>query len=210
MSTRGGFSAIPLTMPRSVIVSTGISGSGTVSRMAMIAALSSIFSPTPPMDSILHPFERQRDSLADADTHGRKRELAATALKLLGRGESEARARHAERVAKRDRATVGVHLRRVVGNAELAENGESLRREGLVQFDHVEVPDLEAEALHQLFGSGRGADAHDSRRNPGHRSAEHAGLGREAVAPGRFLRRDDDRRRAVVHARRISGGDGAV
>ena len=73
--------------------------------------------------------------------------------KLLGRGQRQAGAGHAERVAERDRAAVGVHVRRVVGDAELAQDGEALRGEGFVQFDHVEVADLEAEALHQLFAS---------------------------------------------------------
>ena len=82
-----------------------------------------------------------------------RRELAAVALKLLGRGQREARARHPERMAERDRAAVGVHLRRVVGKAELAQHGEPLRGERLVQFDHVEVGDLEAEALHQLLAT---------------------------------------------------------
>ena len=59
----------------------------------------------------LHLLQRERDSLADADAHGGERELAAGALQLLGRGQREAGARHAERVAERDRAAVGVHPR---------------------------------------------------------------------------------------------------
>src|SRR4051794_30239647 len=128
---------MPRTMPRSVMVSTGISGSGTDSSTAMIAASSMVFSATPPMTSILYPFERQRDSLADADAHGRKRALASGALELFGCRQREARARHAERVTKRDRAAVGVHMGCVVRDAELAEDGEPLGGEGLVQFDHV-------------------------------------------------------------------------
>src|SRR4051794_39787183 len=129
---------MPRTMPRSVMVRTGISGSGTDSSTAMIAASSTVFIATPPMATILHPFERQRDSLADADAHGRKSELAAGPLKLLGGGEGEARAGHAERVAEGDRAAVGVHVGRIVGDAELAENGEALGGEGFVELDHVE------------------------------------------------------------------------
>src|SRR5881275_945443 len=115
---------MPRTMPRSVMVRTGISGSGTDSSTAMIAASSIVFVATPPMATILHPFERQRDSLANADAHGGKRELAAGALKLLGRGQSEARTGHAERMAERDRAAVRVHAGIVIRNAQLAEHGE--------------------------------------------------------------------------------------
>jgi hypothetical protein len=39
----------------------------------------------------------------------------------------------------------------VVGNAELTHDGEALGGEGFVQFDHVHVGDLEAEAAQQLF-----------------------------------------------------------
>src|SRR4029079_3072116 len=113
---------MPRTMPRSVIVRTGISGSGIVSSTAMIAASSSRFAAVA-MTRMLHPFERERDSLADADAHGRKRELAAIALQLLGRSEGKARPGHAEGVAERDRATVGVHARIVVSDPEFAKHG---------------------------------------------------------------------------------------
>src|SRR5437763_6667076 len=135
-------------MPRSVIVRTGISGSGIVSSTAMIAASSMVFSATPPMRSILHPFERERDSLADADAHGGERALAAGSLQLLGGGKNEARPGHAERMAERDRTAVGVHVWRIIGEAELAEHGERLCGEGVGQLDHVEVADLQAQALH--------------------------------------------------------------
>ena len=68
-----------------------------------------------------------------------ERVAAAAALQLLGRGQREARARHAERMAERDRAAVGVHVRRVVGKAELAQHRQALGGEGLVQFDHVDA-----------------------------------------------------------------------
>src|SRR6476661_5766244 len=155
---------MPRTIPRSVMVSTGISGSGTISSTAMIAALSSSFTAVA-MRGNLHPFERERDSLADADAHGRERELSAAALELLGCGQRKARAGHSERMAESDRAAVGVHLRRIVGKAELAEDGETLRRERFVQLDHVEVTDLQPEPLHQLLGGRSRADAHDARRH---------------------------------------------
>ena len=113
-------------------------------------------------------------------------------------------------MAERDRAAVGVHARIVVGEAELAEHREALRGEGLVQFDHVEVGDLEAEALQQLLGRGRRADAHDPRRHAGDGGAEDAGARGQAVALRRFLASDDQRGGAVIDARGIAGGDAAV
>src|SRR3954453_18777224 len=197
-------------MPRSVIVRTGISGSGTVSSTAMIAASSTVFSMTPPMPSILHPFEGERDSLADADAHGGKAELAAVALQLLGRGKRKPRAGHSERVAESDGPTVWVYAGVIIRNAQLAEDRQALRGEGFVQFDHLEVADLEAEALHQLLGGWRRADAHDPRGNAGHGSTEHASARVQAIALRRILRGDHDRGGAVVHARGVTGRDGAV
>src|SRR4051794_39666501 len=102
-------------IPRSAMVRTGISGSGRSARTAMIAVSSMSLIATSLMARNLHPFERQRDSLADADAHGRERELAAAPPELLRGGQREASAGHSERVAERDCAAVGVHLRRIVG-----------------------------------------------------------------------------------------------
>ena len=86
-----------------------------------------------------------------------ERVAAAAALQLLGRGQRQAGAGHAERMAERDGAAVGVHVRRVVGEAELAQHREALRGEGFVQFDHVHVGDRQAEplaAVSRVAGAG--------------------------------------------------------
>src|SRR5206468_11737617 len=114
------------------------------------------------------------DSLADADAHGRETKLAAAALELLGRGQREARAGHSERVPKGDRAAVWVHVLGVIGKAELAEHGQTLCGERLIQLDHIEIGDLVAEPLHQFFRSRSRTDAHDPGWNPGDRSPEYA------------------------------------
>src|SRR5690348_13298189 len=146
----------------------------------MMAASSSCFTAVA-MTGILHPFERERDSLADADAHGRESELPAAALKLLGSGAREARAGHAERVAERNRATVRVHALIVVRDAELTEDGEALRGEGLVQFDDIEVADLQAEPFHQFFARRRRANAHDPRRDTCDSGTENTRFGRQTV-----------------------------
>src|SRR5919112_210448 len=106
--THGGSSVIARTIPRSVIESTGISGSGTDSSTAMIAALSSAFSATMLMTAMLHPFEGERDALSDSDAHSRESELATVPLKLLGRGQREPSAGHSEGMAEGDCSAVGV------------------------------------------------------------------------------------------------------
>ena len=75
-------------------------------------------------------------------------------------------------MAERDGAAVRVHMRRVVGEAELAQHGQRLRGEGLVELDHVEVADLETEPLAELARRGRGAEAHDARLDARRRAAD--------------------------------------
>src|SRR6202043_2513005 len=70
-----------------------------------------------------HPFQRQRYALADADAHGGEREPAAAPFQAVHGGEREARARHAERMAERDRPAMGVDVLGVVGESELAQAG---------------------------------------------------------------------------------------
>src|SRR6478672_6680158 len=120
------------------MVSTGISGSGTVSSTAMIAASSILGSwASAPISLMLHPFERERDALADADAHRREGALATVPMKLLRGRQRKPGPRHAERMAKRDRPAVRVHAWIVVGDSKLPKYGQALSGEGFVQFDHV-------------------------------------------------------------------------
>jgi len=69
-------------------------------------------------------FEERRLALPDADAQ-RGEAVAPTApAELVQERHDEARARHSERVAERDRPAVDVHLRRI--EAELAHDGERL------------------------------------------------------------------------------------
>src|SRR5262249_10300728 len=73
-----------------------------------------------------HPLKSERDALADADAHGGERELALFLFETMDRGEREPRPRHAQWMTECDRAAMGVHLRGIVGQAELAQAGERL------------------------------------------------------------------------------------
>ena len=57
----------------------------------------------------------------------------------MQRGERKPRARHAERMAKRDRAAVRIDVLGIIGKAKLTQAGQRLRRERLVELDHIEV-----------------------------------------------------------------------
>jgi hypothetical protein len=77
----------------------------------------------------------------------------------------QAGAAHAQRVPQGDRAAVGVHVVGVVGQAEVTQEGQGLRGEGLVQLDHVDVGDRAAQAAEELAGGRRGTHAHDPGRH---------------------------------------------
>ncbi len=76
----------------------------------------------------------------------------------------DARARAADGMTERDRAAI--HVQRIAVEMQLAVAGEHLRGECLVQFDQIEVCQLEAALLLHLAERGHGANAHDARIDP--------------------------------------------
>src|SRR5580692_1616385 len=106
-------------------------------------------------------------------------------------------------------AAVRIDVRGVIGDAELAQAGETLRGKGFVDLDQIEIGNLEAEPLHQLFGRWHGADSHDARRYCRRGHAEDAGTRRQSVRLGSVFACKNDGGGAVVDAGGIAGGDGA-
>src|SRR5918995_4859096 len=86
----------------------------------------------------LRRLQRQGDALTDADAHGRERTLRAALLELESRRAADPGAGHAERVPERDRAAVRIDVCGIVREAELAQRGERLAGERLVQLDEVD------------------------------------------------------------------------
>src|SRR3954465_12371017 len=82
-----------------------------------------------------HSFDNHRNALPHADAHGAQRVAAAAAMQLIGRGSHQARAAHAQWMAQRDGAAVGIDAGVIVAQAELAQHRQSLRGKGLIQFD---------------------------------------------------------------------------
>ncbi len=113
-------------------------------------------------------------------------------------------------MAKRDCASVGVDLRRVVGKAELTQHGERLRCKRLVQLDRVDRLKRPTDAVEQLACRWNWAHAHDARRDPSAACADDTGSRSEPPAPYRIVGGDQQRTGAVVDARGIAGGDAAA
>src|SRR5579875_3394041 len=105
----------------------------------------------------LEPLDDGGDALAAADAEGGEAEPLVEHFQVVDEVGDEAAAAGAERVAQRDGAAVGIELTLV--NAELADDGDALRGEGLVQLDHVNVRKLQAGAGQRLADGGDGADA---------------------------------------------------
>ena len=108
-------------------------------------------------------------------------------------------------MAERNRTAIGVHLLGVVAEAELAQHGQRLGGERLVEFDRVEIGDGHAELGQQLLRRRHRADAHHARRHAGRHGAQDAGARRQAVGAGGGFRGDDHGAGAVVQARRVAG-----
>src|SRR5437870_4218935 len=105
----------------------------------------------------LDALHRQRHALTDAGAPRGERALAPDLVQLMRRRHRDARPRHAERMAERDRAAIRIDVFGIVRKPELAHHGETLRGECLVEFDHVEIADAQAQPLHQLARGGHRA-----------------------------------------------------
>ena len=113
-------------------------------------------------------------------------------------------------MAHRDGAAVGIDARIVVIEAQQLQAAEHLRGEGLVDFDHVHVGEFQIGARQRLGNGRHRAQAHEARRDAGHRTAHHPRQGLDARALARRTRAEQQGAGAVIDARGITGGDEAV
>ena len=88
---------------------------------------------------------------------------------------------------------------------ELAQAGQRLAGEGLVQLDQVEIGDRKPEAVEKLAGRGHRADPHDPGRHAGGGHTQHLDERRQAVTLHRPRRGDDQGGGAVIDAGGVAG-----
>jgi hypothetical protein len=100
-------------------------------------------------------------------------------------------------------------VRGVVGQAEIARDGQALCGEGFVEFDHIHLRQAQAGLRQHLAGGRRRAEAHDARRHAGGGHAQHARARLEAIQVGGLGRGQQQRAGAVVDAGGVAGGDRA-
>ena len=85
--------------------------------------------------------------------------MAAACLKLADERLHEPSTGHAERMAQRDGPAVRIDMRIVVGKSKSPQHSDALRGKGLVEFDAVELIDLQTKPAEPLLGGGDRADA---------------------------------------------------
>src|SRR5438876_2453693 len=121
----------------------------------------------PCIEPLRRALENARAAHAAADAHGHQTVALLATTKLVEDGDGQLRARASERMAQRDGAAVDVDP--LTRQGALAHHGERLTSERFVEFNQVEVLELEARLLQSLRNRGDRADAHDPRRHAAHR-----------------------------------------
>src|SRR5882724_12059893 len=96
-------------------------------------------------EPLRHALDDTRAAHAATDAHGHEAVALLAATKLVEDGDGQLRARATERMAERDGAAVDVDP--LARQRAFAQHGERLTGEGFVEFDQVEVFELESRLL---------------------------------------------------------------
>src|SRR5882757_6524497 len=160
---------------------------------------------------VVSGLEHGRQPLATADAHGFQAVAGAAASHLVQQRGEDADAGRADRMAERDARSVDVEAIEV-GGGEIPFPGhrEHLRSERLVQFDQIDVGQVETGSLQGLGGGRYRADAHDLGADPGGRPTDQAGQGAKSQFDGTFLGGDHADGGAVVLTAGVAGGHGRL
>ena len=147
--------------------------------------------------------------MSDSDAHRAQSITPARPLQLPHGGCHQSCAAGTQGMAQRKRSSVGIDVRSVIGNSQLAKHCQRLRGERFVEFDHIHIGDVEPGQREHLARGWNWTHAHDARRNPCCRRGHHARLRRQAKTLGRVFRSQQQRAGAIINARSVAGGDSA-
>src|SRR3954468_23042932 len=111
----------------------------------------------------LDPLDDHRNALPHSNTHRAQRITAASRGELIHRSGDDSRARHAERMADRNRATVRIDIFSIVRESELTHDREALRSKRLVELDDIHLLYVESRARQRLAARRHRSNSHDSR-----------------------------------------------
>src|SRR3989454_7049343 len=188
-------------------IDTGQGGRGTV-KMPDASAREEEAQPPTGQAGVAVPLEALEDTggaHAAADAHGDEAVAGVAALEFANDGCGELRAGAAQGMAEGHGAAIDVDALRV--ESRDFDDGKSLRREGFIQFNHVNLLELQSREL-KSFGNGEGrANAEffgkDAGGGEGHEASQRPG----AQGAGAFGAHDDGGGGAVAHLRRVARGD---
>src|SRR5438270_12471207 len=152
--------------------------------------------------------EKGGNALADADAHGGDPIPPASAFQLAEQRARKPRTRGADRVTDGDRAAVRVGA--VVGQGQLADAWDDLRRERLIQLDRVAFLRRHAGALHELADGGDRTEAHKVGMHAGRCARHHPAERTQPQRTSLLTRADEQSGGAVVDAGRVPRGHRAV
>src|SRR5690606_31499355 len=84
-----------------------------------------------------HPLDHEGDALPHTDAHGAQRVAPARGVQPVARRRRQPRPRGPQRVPQRDRTTPGIDPLVIILEPQQPQHRQPLRRERLVQLDHV-------------------------------------------------------------------------
>ena len=116
--------------------------------------------------------DQECDPLPAADAGRRNAVAAVAAIQFARERQRKANAGRAKRMADRDRAAIDVEL--VFVDVELARTGHHLCAKGLVDFEAIDIGELEARVSEQRPDRRSRPDTHDMRRNAGRDAGDEA------------------------------------
>ena len=103
-------------------------------------------------------------------------------------------------MAERNRATVRIYARIVVGDAKLTQHRQTLRGEGFVQLDHIHLVQRQASQFQYLVHGGYRADAHHTRCHACGGHGDHTCFGLQTILRRGISVGQQQCARAIVHA----------
>src|SRR5664280_653553 len=162
----------------------------------------------PPATLAVDPLHDRGDPLPYADAHRGQAIAAAGPGEAMNQRRDQTPTAGAQWMTKGDGPAVHVHPRRV--KAQLADAGDRLAGERLVEFDEIQIGRADARPFQSLASGGYGPKTHDGRIHSGNGRGDDSGHWAQTELAGSPRLHDQHRGGAVVDAARVACGTGSA
>lgn len=142
------------------------------------------------------------------NAHAGNTQLLALALEFRQQGSDLASTSAAQRMAESNGTTLGVDL--FVGDTKLVDRVDGLGSESLVDFENVDIVQLETSSFDGNRDGESRANTHDARRNTNDRSSDVLAEDGETELLGGLALHQEDGSGAIRDLGGVTGGGGAV